>query len=145
MADRPSIQGAALMANVSVKQNSNVTVQQIPDTTATAPAASSGTVTSTNNAYGTAYARSALLVVQIGIDNSLTGNANTVTTTVTDSHSNQSFFGQAEIDFAEQDDSTVFVQFSDFPLQADQVTPMDECDYRIDLVGSSASYQLFTV
>ena len=38
--------------------------------------------------------------------------------TVTDSHSNQSLVGQAEIDFADQDDSTVVVQFSDFPLQA---------------------------
>jgi len=37
---------------------------------------------------------------------------------VADSHSNQSFVGQAKIDFADQDDSTVVVQFSDFPLQA---------------------------
>ena len=64
--------------------------------------------------------------------------------TVTDSHSNQSLVGQAEIDFADQDDSTVVVQFSDFPLQADQVTPMDKCDYRINLVGSSVGFQVFT-
>lgn len=132
------------MTNVSITANSNVTVQQIPNTTATTNAESSGEVTSNSDVTGTALASSAALIMQIGIDNSLTGNANTATISVTDSHSNQSFVGQAEIDFADQDDSTVFVQFSDFPLQADQVTPMDQCDYKINLVGSSASYQVFS-
>jgi hypothetical protein len=132
------------MTNVRLTANSNVTVQQIPGITATTNAQSSGTVTGTSNVTGTALASSAALIVQIGVDNSPTGNANTATITVTDSHSNQSFVGQAEIDFADQDDSAVFVQFSDFPLQADQETPMDECDYTINLVGSSAGYQVFT-
>jgi hypothetical protein len=52
--------------------------------------------------------------------------------------------GGAEIDFADQDDSTVFVQFNDFPLQADQVTPMDQCAYKINLAGSSGGFQVFT-
>jgi hypothetical protein len=131
------------MPNVSIKQSSNVTVQQISDTTATTNAQSSGTVTSASDVTGQALASSAALIVQIGIENNR-GEANTITITVTDSHSNQSFVGQAEIDFGEQDDSTVFVQLSDFPLQADQVTPMDECDYRINLVGSSAGFQVFS-
>jgi hypothetical protein len=131
------------MANVSVKTNSNVTVQQIQGPTGSQGAQSSGTITPTNSRADQVLAASAALIVQIGIDNSLTGLANTATITVTDAHSNQSFEGEAEIDFADQDNSNVFVQFSDFPPQADQ-TAMDKCNYSINLVGSSASYQLFS-
>lgn len=48
------------------------------------------------------------------------------------------------IDFPQGDTSVVVVEFSGFPFQADQVTPMDKCDYRLDLVGSQASYQVFS-
>jgi hypothetical protein len=132
------------MANVSITASSNVTVQQIPNITATTNPQSSGTVGTTFDVTGAALASSAALIMQIGISNDR-AETNTISITVTDSHSNQSFVGQAKIDFADQDDSTVVVQFSDFPLQADQVTPMDKCDYRINLVGSSAGFQVFTV
>lgn len=131
------------MASVSVTQNFNVTVQQISGITATTNAQSSAMLTA-NDVTGTAVGSSATLTVQIGIESDGVG-ANTITITVTDPHSNQSFVGQVQINFADQDSSTVFVQFSSFPLQADQVTPMDECNYTIHLTGSSASFQVFTV
>ena len=71
-----------------------------------------------NDVTGTAVGSSATLTVQIGIESDEVG-ANTITITVTDPHSNQSFVGQVQINFADQDSSTVFVQFSSFPLQAD--------------------------
>jgi hypothetical protein len=130
------------MGTVSIQQNINVDVQQIPQVTvSTNP--SSATVSTVADATGQALASPGqLLLVQVTIEN-FRSEANTVTITVTDSHANDSFLGQAVVDFGEGDDSTAFVQFSDFPLQADQVTPMDECDYRINVVGSSVSYQVF--
>jgi hypothetical protein len=88
--------------------------------------------------------RGELLLVQVGIEN-FHSEANTVTVTVTDPHANDSFLGQAVLSFDEDDDSTAFVQFSDFPMQADQVTPMDKCDYRINVVGSTVAYQIFAL
>lgn len=130
------------MGTVSIQQNINVDVQQIPEVTvSTNP--SSATVSTVADATGQALASPGqLLLVQVGIEN-FRSEANTVTITVTDSHANDSFLGQAVVNFGEGDDSTAFAQFSNFPLQADQVTPMDECDYRINVVGSSVSYQVF--
>ena len=73
---------------------------------------SSGTFGTTFDVTGAALASSATLIVQIGISNHR-GETNTITTTVTDSYSNQSFVGQPEIDFADRDDST-FVQSTIF-------------------------------
>lgn len=130
------------MGTVSIQQHINVDVQQIPEVTvSTNP--SSATVSIVADVTGRTLASPGqLLLVQVGIEN-FRSEANTVTITVTDSHANDSFLGQAVVNFGEGDDSTAFVQFSNFPLQADQVTPMDECDYRINVVGSSVSYQVF--
>lgn len=132
------------MAIVSVLQSVNVGVQQIPDVSVgTNP--SSATVGTVADATGQALASPGeLLLVQVGIEN-FRSEANTVTVTVTDPHANDSFLGQAVLTFAEGDDSTAFVQFSDFPMQADQVTPMDKCDYRINVVGSTVAYQIFAL
>jgi hypothetical protein len=132
------------MATVSILQSVNVGVQQIPDVTVgTNP--SSATVGTVADATGQALASPGeLLLVQVGIEN-FRSEANTVTITVTDSHANDSFLGQAVLAFDEGDDSIAFVQFSDFPLQADQVTPMDKCDYRINVVGSTVAYQVFAL
>jgi hypothetical protein len=130
------------MGTVSIQQNINVDVQQIPRVTVSTDP-SSATVGTVADATGRALASPGqLLLVQVGIEN-FRSEANTVTTTVTDSHANDSFLGQAVVNFSEGDDSTGFVQFSNFPLQADQVTPMDECDYMINVVGSLVSYQVF--
>jgi hypothetical protein len=132
------------MVSISVQQSLNVAAQQVPRITATTNPAT-GTVVSTFDTTGQALASpSEPLVVQFSVENDR-GDANTVTVTVSDSHGNQSFLGQIVADFAEGDDSTAFLQFDKFPPQADQVTPMDKCDYRLRLVGSSVSYQVFTL
>ena len=132
------------MVSVSILQNTIVDVQQIPDVTVGSNP-SSANVSSAGDARGQALASPGeVLLVQVGIEN-FRSEANTVTVTVTDAHLNESFFGQVELDFDEGDDSTAFVQFSNFPLQADQVTPMDKCDYRISVVGSTVAYQVFAL
>ena len=132
------------MGTVSVLQTINVGVQEIPEATVgTNP--SSANVGTVADATGVALASPGeLLLVQVGIEN-FRGEANTVTVTVTDSHANESFLGQAVLAFDEGDDSIAFAEFSDFPFQADQVTPMDECDYRINVVGSTVAYQVFAL
>jgi hypothetical protein len=132
------------MATVSVLQDFNVTVQEIPEVTVgTNP--SSATASTVADTTGVALASPGeLLLVQVGIEN-VRSEANTVTVTVSDSHADGSFLGQAELAFDEGDDGVAFVQFSDFPLQADQVTAMDKCDYRISVVGSSVAYQVFAL
>jgi hypothetical protein len=132
------------MATVFIQQNVNVDVQQIPGVSVSSNP-SSGTAGTTFDVTGTALASPGeLLLVQVSIGNSRS-EANTATITVTDSHANDSFLGQAVISFDEGDDSTAFVQFSNFPPQADQVTPMDKCDYQINLVGSFVDYQVFAL
>lgn len=131
------------MANVVIQQNVNVDVNEIAGITVnTNP--DSGTVGSTFDTTRTALASPGEdLLLQASIENDR-AEANAVTVAVTDSHSNNSFLGEVSIDFAEGDDSTVFVEFSNFPLQADQVTPMDKCEYRIHLVGSQVNYEVFS-
>jgi len=132
------------MATVTVLQDFNVVVQPIPDVTLdTNP--SSATAGTVADVTGVALASPGeVLLVQVAIEN-FRSETNTVTITVTDSHANESFLGQAAMAFDEADDSLVVVQFSDFPLQADQVTPMDKCDYRINVVGSTVAYQVFAL
>jgi hypothetical protein len=132
------------MAAISITQSVNVDVRQIQKVDVPSNP-SSGTAGTVADVTGQALASPGeLLLVQIGIEN-FRSEANTVTITVTDSHANESFIGQAIADFSEGDDSTAFVQFSNFPLQADQVTAMDKCDYRISVAGSSVAYQVFAL
>jgi hypothetical protein len=130
------------MATVSILQNVSLGVQEMSGVTVSSNP-SSFNVGSVGDVTGVALASPGeFLLVQVGIEN-FRGEANTATVTVTDSHANESFLGQALLAFDEGDDSTAFVQFSNFPLQADQVTPMDKCDYRISLVGSTVACQVF--
>jgi len=92
-----------------------------------------------------------LLTVQICIENEH-GDPDTCLIVLTDSHLNNSFTGEAIITWDQDDTSAVCVQFSDFPLQGDQVTPMDECDYSISVFntlnnsqGTEVSAQVFTL
>jgi len=105
-----------------------VTVQSIQTPTTTG---GSFTVGSTYASTGVILASPGqLLVVQVGVENYI-GDPDTCTIVVTDPHSNQSFQGVATITWDSDDTSTQWVQFSNFPLQADQVTPMDKCNYSI--------------
>ena len=140
------------MATMTIgPNNSNVTVQSISGTTSST-GGSSFNVNSTFAATGRALASPGqFLTVQIGIENG-SGDPDTCTIVLTDSHMNNSFNGEAIITWDQDDTSTVWVQFSDFPLQADQVTPMDECDYSISVFntlhnsqGTEVFAQVFTL
>ncbi|MBO0783134.1 MAG: hypothetical protein J2P37_30330, partial [Ktedonobacteraceae bacterium] len=118
--------------------------QQIPNTTSS-KSGSSFNVGSTYAVTATALASPGqLLTVQVGIENGR-GDPNTSTIVLTDSYSNNSFNGEAIITWDQDDTSTVWVQFSDFPLQADQVSPMDKCDYSISVLGTEVSAQVVTL
>ena len=140
------------MATVTIgASNVNVTVQSIAGTTSST-GGSSFNINNTFAATGRALASPGQpLTVQIGIENER-GDPNSCTLLLTDSHMNNSFNGEAIIAWEQDDTSTAWVQFSNFPLQADQVTPMDECDYSIALVntldnsqGTQAFAQVFTL
>ena len=140
------------MATVNTGVNNlNVSVQAISATTST----SGGSKFNVNGTYpGTGHALAspgALLTVQIGIEN-WRGDPNTCTIALTDSSSNNSFYGEAIMSWEEGDTSLAWVQFSDFPLQADQVTPVGECDYSLTLTnsidgssGTEVSAQVYTL
>ena len=129
------------MATITVgASNVNVTVQSITGTTSSS-GGSSFNVNNTFAATGRALASPGQpLTVQIGIENGR-GDPNSCTILLTDSHMNNSFNGEAIITWDQDDTSTGWVQFSNFPLQADQVTLMDECDYAISLVNTLDSSQ----
>jgi hypothetical protein len=113
-----------------------VTVRQIQDTTSTTDP-SYFEVNSTYPATGTALASPGqLLTVQISIENNR-GDPDRCTIRVTDPYNNQSFLGEAIMDWSQGDLSTLWVEFSGFPLQADQSTPMDKCDYSIEVYNST--------
>lgn len=138
------------MATVSTDLNNfNVTVQSIPDKTSTS-GGSSFNVNSTSAATGTALSSPGQsLVVQIGIENDR-GDPDTCTLAITDSYGNSSFQGIATISWEQDDTSLVWIQFSDFPLQADQVTLMDKCNYSIsvsnqDGTGTEVFAQVYTL
>ena len=140
------------MATMTIgPNNANVTVQSISGTTSST-GGSSFHVTSTSAATGRALASPGqLLTVQIGIENGR-GDPDTCLIVLTDSHLNNAFTGEAIIIWDQDDTSTVWVQFSDFPLQGDQVTPMDECDYSISVFntlnnsqGTEVSAQVLTL
>jgi hypothetical protein len=120
------------MASVSITASTNVSVQEISGPTSTT-SPSTFDINSNSPVTGTALASpSTPLTVQIGISNKR-GDPNRCRLTVSDCYGNQSFLGQASIDWDEADDSEVWVQFSEFPLQADQSSPMDKCNYEIVL------------
>lgn len=122
------------MANITFTQN-NVMAQQIPAVTSTNNPTKTGQLVTTFPTGGTALADPGQdLVVQVEITNS-SQDPDRCVVTVSDSHSNNSFLGVAVIDFDDGSDETVVVQFSDFPLQADQVTPMDKCEFNMVLTN----------
>ncbi|GAC1380019.1 MAG: hypothetical protein NVSMB33_05690 [Ktedonobacteraceae bacterium] len=140
------------MATMTVGSNSyNVTVQSIQSATSST-GGSSFNANSTYAATGVALASPGqLLTVQVGIEN-YRGDPDTCTIQLTDPYGNQSFQGVATISWNENDTSTVWVQFSGFPLQADQSTPMDKCNYSIAVLniidnsqGTDVNAQVYTL
>ncbi len=54
---------------------------------------------------------------------------------VSDTSGSGFFFGEAFLNWVADDTSLAWVEFSGFPLQADQMTPTGECDYSISLTN----------
>ena len=140
------------MARVTVLATNNLSVKQISGSTSSLTPSTFNINSNSPTPAGTALASpGALLTVQVGVENTL-GDPDRCTITVSDSFGNNSFFGQASVEWPENDTSIQFVQFGDFPLKADQVTPMDECNYVLSLVnvadpntGTEASASVWTL
>jgi hypothetical protein len=127
------------MATLSVGPNTvNVTVRSISGTTSS----SLGSGFNVSNGFPvTGLAVSSpgeSLVVQVSLENSR-GDAVTGTVAVSDSSGSGQFFGAASISWDADDTSVAWLEFSDFPRQADQVTPTGECDYQISLTNDAGS------
>ena len=126
------------MALVRMSATTNVSAQEISGpTSSTNP--STFNINNNSSVTGTALSSPGMpLTVQIGIENGR-GDPDSCRVTVSDCYGNQSFLGQAVIDWEEGDDSVAWVQFGDFPLQADQSTPMDQCNYEIALSNKQST------
>jgi hypothetical protein len=121
------------MGTVTIVFSNNVTASQIPSPTAsTTP--STFTVNSNGPAPGRALSQADQLTVQIGVENNR-GDPDRCTIDVSDSYGNASFSARVTVEWAENDTSIQYLQFSNFPLQQSQVTPMDKCDYALSLVN----------
>ncbi|MFI0903111.1 hypothetical protein ACH4TE_06120 [Streptomyces sioyaensis] len=118
----------------------NVRVQQVSDTK------SSGLGTSTNSPQSdTAHSSPGKpLTVDIRVKNSH-GGANTVTAQVTDPSGSGGFFGEGSLTWDDGDDSEVWIEFTDFPLRADQVTATDSCGYSVNASGDAVAVTEFTL
>lgn len=91
---------------------------------------------SNNGATGTAWTDNNVLLFEV--ENS-EGDPNEVTIIVSDYYGNNSFNATGVLDWAQGDFSIQYVEFSDFPLQADQVTPTDQCNYVASVVNTVAN------
>ncbi len=121
----------------------NVTVRQVTGTASTG-LGSTFNIGSTATVTGVALASPGeFLTVDFSIENSR-GEANTVTIVTSDPSGSNAFLGEGVITWAEGDTSTAWVQFTEFPLQADQETPTGSCDYAITSL-TDASASVFTV
>lgn len=89
---------------------------------------------SNNGASGTAWTDNNVLLFEV--ENS-EGDPNEVTINVSDYYGNNSFVATGVLDWDAGNFSTRYVEFSDFPLQADQVTPMDQCKYVASVVNTT--------
>jgi hypothetical protein len=89
---------------------------------------------SNNGASGTAWTDNNVLLFEV--ENS-EGDPNEVTISVSDYYGNNSFAATGTLDWNAGDFSIQYVEFSDFPLQADQVTPMDQCNYVASVVNTT--------
>ncbi|WP_343948660.1 hypothetical protein [Nonomuraea longicatena] len=115
----------------------NVTVRSINDTTSR----SMGSSFNVSNGFpvtGVALSTGVPLTVQISADNSR-GDGNTCSFAVSDPEGNGRFLGEAALTWEEGDSSVGWVEFSGFPLRADDVSPVQECNYAVSLTHNTDS------
>jgi hypothetical protein len=133
------------MATVSVSpQTFNVTVLQVTGTNSTG-LGSSFNVGSLAPVTDTALASPGVkLTVDIQAENT-TGVANSLTVAVTDPSGSSGFFGQGTISWDDGDADVAWIEFTGFPLQADQVTDTGECGLSLQTSVEDVAVRAFTV
>ena len=132
------------MATVSVSpQTFNVTVLQVTGTNSTG-LGSSFNVGSLAPVTDTALASPGVkLTVNIQAENTK-GVANSLTVAVTDPSGSNGFFGQGTISWDDGDGDVAWIEFTGFPLQADQVTDTGECGLSLQTSVEDVAVRVFT-
>jgi hypothetical protein len=132
------------MATVSVSpQTFNVTVLEVTGTNSTG-LGSSFNVGSLAPVTDTELATPGVkLTVDIQAENT-TGVANSLTVAVTDPSGSNGFFGQGTISWDDGDADVAWIEFTGFPLQADQVTDTGECELSLQTSTEVVAVRVFT-
>ncbi|ELP62168.1 hypothetical protein ACKI1I_28850 [Streptomyces turgidiscabies] len=132
------------MATVSVSpQTFNVAVLQVTGTNSTG-LGSAFNVGSLAPVTDTALASPGVkLTVDIQAENPK-GVANSLTVAVTDPSGSNGFFGQGTITWDDGDSGVAWIEFTGFPLQADQVTDTGECGLSLQTSSEDAAVRVFT-
>jgi hypothetical protein len=132
------------MARVSVSpQTFNVTVSQVTGTNSTG-LGSSFNVGNVAAVTDTALASPGVkLTVDIQAENT-EGVANSLTVAVTDPSGSGGFFGQGTINWDDGDAGVAWIEFTGFPLQADQVTDTGECGLSLQTSVDDVAVRVFT-
>jgi hypothetical protein len=89
---------------------------------------------SNNGASGTAWIQNNVLLIEI--ENS-SGDPDECTVTVSDYYGNNAFSATGTANWQAGDKSLQYIEFSGFPLQTDQVTQMDQCNYMMSVVNTT--------
>lgn len=132
------------MATVSVSpQTFNVTVLQVTGTNSTG-LGSSFNVGSLAPVTDTALATPGVkLTVDVQAENTK-GVANSLTVAVTDPSGSNGFFGEGTITWEEGDSGVAWIEFTGFPLQADQETETGECGLSLQTSTEDVGVRVFT-
>lgn len=132
------------MATVSVSpQTFNVTVLQVTGTNST-ELGSSFNVGSLAPVTDTALATPGVkLTVDVQAENTK-GVANSLTVAVTDPSGSNGFFGEGTITWEEGDSGVAWIEFTGFPLQADQETETGECGLSLQTSTEDVGVRVFT-
>ncbi|MEV7738911.1 hypothetical protein AB0O75_43885 [Streptomyces sp. NPDC088921] len=136
--------GGITMATVSVSpQTFNVTVLQVTGTNSTG-LGSSFNVGSLAPVTDTALATPGVkLTVDVQAENTK-GVANSLTVAVTDPSGSNGFFGEGTITWEEGDSGVAWIEFTGFPLQADQETETGECGLSLQTSTEDVGVRVFT-
>ncbi|MEH0474956.1 hypothetical protein ACN6K4_005716 [Streptomyces hayashii] len=133
------------MATVSgSSQTFNVTVLEVSDTNSTG-LGSSFNVGSLAPVTDTALATPGVkLTVDVQAENTK-GVANSLTVAVTDPSGSNGFFGEGTITWEDGDSGVAWIEFTGFPLQADQVTETGECGLSLQTSTEDVGVRVFTL
>ncbi|MCQ9179798.1 hypothetical protein KMT30_12335 [Streptomyces sp. IBSBF 2953] len=133
------------MATVSgSSQTFNVTVLEVSDTNSTG-LGSSFNVGSLAPVTDTALATPGVkLTVDVQAENTK-GVANSLTVAVTDPSGSNGFFGEGTITWEDGDSGVAWIEFTEFPLQADQVTETGECGLSLQTSTEDVGVRVFTL